>query len=251
MRRIALACALLLAAMAQAHAEDLVSGLSQDLIEITSNYTGTDIVVFGAIEAFDTTATGPRDVVVVVRGPDSEMVVRRKARVAGIWINRDRITLWGMPSYYFVGSSRPLATIAQEQLLQRYQIGFANVIPHRESTRSWGKGEPFRYAAIRERARQKLYVARPGGVEFLSNSLFRARVPVPATAPRGQYMVEVYLFRDGNILSVQASPLFVDQTGLERRVNKFAHDDPFAYGLAAVLIAVTLGWLSALVFRQR
>ena len=28
--------------------EDLVSGLSQDTVEITSNYSGTDIVVFGA-----------------------------------------------------------------------------------------------------------------------------------------------------------------------------------------------------------
>ena len=28
-----------------AHAEDLVSGISQDVIQITSNYTGTSIVV--------------------------------------------------------------------------------------------------------------------------------------------------------------------------------------------------------------
>ena len=33
-----------------ARAEELVSGISQDIIEITSNYTGTEIVVFGAIE---------------------------------------------------------------------------------------------------------------------------------------------------------------------------------------------------------
>ena len=30
--------------------EDLVSGVSQDLIQITSNYTGSDIVVFGDVE---------------------------------------------------------------------------------------------------------------------------------------------------------------------------------------------------------
>ncbi len=42
--------ALLLVLAAPVRAEDLVSGISQDIIQITSNYTGTDIVVFGAIE---------------------------------------------------------------------------------------------------------------------------------------------------------------------------------------------------------
>jgi hypothetical protein len=54
--------------------EDLVSGLSQDTVEITSNYTGTDIVVFGAIERPED--TGINDVVVIVRGPDTDMTVR-------------------------------------------------------------------------------------------------------------------------------------------------------------------------------
>ena len=60
-----------------AAAEDLVSGLSQDQIQITSNYAGTDIVVFGAIESAETGVTAEsRDVVVVVRGPDADFVVR-------------------------------------------------------------------------------------------------------------------------------------------------------------------------------
>lgn len=242
---------LLLVPFGAARAEDLVSGISQDLIEITSNFTGTEIVVFGAIEAMDPDVSSTRDIVVVVRGPESEMAVRRKARVAGLWVNRDRITLWGMPAYYFMASTRPLDRLASEQTLQRYQIGLSNVVPTRESTRNWAKGEPFRYAAIRQSTRDKLYIDKTGGVEFLSNSLFRVRVPVPAAAPRGQYTAEVYLFRDGNVISAQSTPLFVDQTGLERRLYKFAHDQPFAYGLLAVLVAVLLGWISAVVFRQR
>src|SRR5512142_1412945 len=88
-------------------AEDLVSGLSQDTVEITSNYTGTDIVVFGAIEHLED--TGAHDVIVIVRGPDSNVIVRKKDRVAGIWINRDQAKLQDMPTYYYLASSRPLA----------------------------------------------------------------------------------------------------------------------------------------------
>lgn len=235
---------------AAARADDLVSGLSQDQIEITSNYTGTDMVVFGAIESMDS-ANAARDVVVVVRGPAANMSVRRKVRIAGIWINRDEMSLSGMPSYCFVASSRPLSQIASKQTLQRYQIGLGNLQPTKVSTHRPPKAVPFIQAAVRERARDQLYTEVPMGVEFLSYSLFRVRVPIPASVPRGQYTAEVYLFRDGAVISAQSTPLFVNQIGLERRLYNYAHTWPLSYGLSTVLLAVFLGWLSSVLFRQR
>src|ERR1700742_1250526 len=105
MRALAILTLALLATPALA-TEDLVSGLSQDTVEITSNYTGTDIVVFGAIEHPED--TGTNDVVVVVRGPDATMTVRKKDNVLGIWINRDQAKLVQMPAYYFLTSNRPI-----------------------------------------------------------------------------------------------------------------------------------------------
>ena len=109
--------------------------------------------------------------------------------------------------------------------------------------------EPFRQAALRHLIKDKLYT-ETGGVEFLSETLFRAHVPVPAGVVRGQYKVEVYLFRDGEVQSAQSTPLFIDQTGLERRLYNFAHNQPFGYGLAAVAMAVIMGWISSLLFRR-
>jgi uncharacterized protein (TIGR02186 family) len=235
-----------------ASAEDLVSGLSQDQIQITSNYAGTDIVVFGAIESPENSETaGTRDVVVVVRGPDADFAVRRKARVAGIWINRNKMSLYGMPAYYYAASTRPLSKIASANTLAQYQIGLANLRPKAESTHSPRRGEPFRLAAIRLRERQKLYAEAPAGVEFLGYSLFRVRVPVPASVATGEYAVQVYLFRDGNVVSAQTTPLFVDQIGLERRLFRFAHGRPYAYGLATVAMAMLLGWGSSFLFRRQ
>jgi uncharacterized protein (TIGR02186 family) len=171
-------------------------------------------------------------------------------RVAGVWINRDAITLNGLPAYYFVASTRPLKDIAIDETRQRYQLGLETLQPQSESTRNPTKAEPFRLAAIRERAREGLYQETPTGVEFLSYSLFRVRVPVPATVMRGEYTAEVYLFRDGAVISAQTTPLYVDQAGLERKVFSFAHGQPLLYGLAAVLMALLLGWLSSVVFRQ-
>ena len=243
---------LCLLAWSPALAEDLVSGLSQDQIQITSNYAGTDIVVFGAVESTEPSpGAGNRDVVVVVRGPEADFAVRRKVRIAGIWINRDKITLYGMPAYYYVASTRPVSKVASAGTLAQYQLGLTNLLPQRESTRSPRKGEPFRVAAIRAREREKLYAEAPSGVEFLGYSLFRVRVPIPAAAPRGEYTVQVYLLRDGAVVSAQTTPLFVDQIGLERRLFNFAHERPLYYGLVTVLMAILLGWSSSFLFRRQ
>jgi uncharacterized protein (TIGR02186 family) len=238
---------------APVQAEELVSGVSQDLIQITSNYTGSDIVVFGAVEGQDQsqnqgTTRAPKDVVVVVRGPDTDINVRRRDRVGGIWINHDAADLSGMPSYYFLASTRPLKAIAPAAVLARYGIGVESLKP--DTVHSHHDYEPFRQAALRHLTEEHLYAEAPGGVEFLSDTLFRAHVPVPAGVARGQYNVEVFLFRGATVISAQSTPLFVDQTGLERRLYNFAHNQGFDYGLATVLMAIAMGWISSLLFRR-
>ncbi|MBN9587689.1 MAG: hypothetical protein BGN85_05780 [Alphaproteobacteria bacterium 64-11] len=241
---------LLLAALAPlawpAQAEDLVSGISQDVIQITSNYTGTSIVVFGAIER-PLGAEG-RDIVVVVRGPDTTLTVRKRERIAGVWVNSDAARLVGMPAFYYMASTRPLEAIATPSSLTRYGIGEHHLVP--QKIVSHHDPRPFQLAALRHLEREGLYNEAPGSIDFLSETLFRTRVPVPAGVARGQYNVEVYLFRGGEVVSAQSTPLFVDQTGLERRLFNFARDAPFWYGLAAVAMSILLGWISSVLFRR-
>ena len=239
--------ALLLLVALPARAEDLVSGLSQDTIQITSNYTGTDIVVFGAIEQPQNTQG--RNIVVVVRGPDEPMTVRRRDRIAGVWVNSDAARFEGLPAYYYLASTEPVARIAPAAALARYGIGLQALRP--SAIGSHHDPEPFRQATIRYHQRTGLYTESPGSIDFLSESLFRTRVPVPAGVSRGQYNVEVYLFRDGEVVSAQSTPLFVDASGLERRLFNMAHDAPFSYGLACVFMAMLLGWVSSVLFRRQ
>src|SRR5271154_4365655 len=96
--------ALILSWTAPAHAEGLVADLTSHLIAITTGFTGASVVLFGAID-------GPGDVIVAVRGPEREMTVRRKTRVAGIWVNTQQVTFANLPSFYAVAASRPMADI--------------------------------------------------------------------------------------------------------------------------------------------
>ena len=233
-------------------ADDLVSGLSTDLIQITSNFTGTDIVLFGAIEPTEeVNPAKDKDLVIVVRGPQTDMTVRRKERVMGIWVNREQVQFTGLPGYYFLASTRPLDDIASVPTLQRFRLGTANLESTFKGNMNADTAAAFRAAAIRDRKRERLYWESPTGIEFLSRTLFRARIAVPASVPPGEYRAEAYLFEDGTVVSAQSSPLFIDKSGFERRVYNYAYQASFAYGFAAVLMAFALGWAGFVVFRQR
>lgn len=242
-----IACASLLAVGGVgARAQDLVSGISQDIIQINSSYAGTDIVVFGALER----ASGAQahGIVVIVRGPDISMTVRRRDRIAGVWVNSDAAHFEGMPAYYYLASTEPIDQIASKADLLRYGIGVENLRP--SLVGSHHDPRPFLQAALRQLEKSGLYSEQPGSIDFLSDTLFRTRVPVPAGATRGQYNVEVYLFRKGTVVSAQSTPLFVDQIGLERRLFNLAHNAPLSYGLLSVAMGMILGWISSVLFRR-
>ncbi len=240
-RRLVLAAALL--AAAPALAEPLVADLSSHLITITSNYTGTDLVLFGAIE-------DEGDVVVVVRGPAQPLVVRRKDRLAGVWVNRDSMRFEKVPGFYAVAATRPIHDIASESLLARHEIGTEHLRLETESGLEESAVEPYRKAIVRNLTRTALYPERVGKVTWLGKRLFRAEVHFPANVPAGNYSAEVYLIREYEVTTAQITPLFVRKRGVQRAIFDYAWDHPFWYGVFAVLLAMMAGWLGAQIFRR-
>lgn len=242
----ALFAALLLLTIPAFAEENVTSLLSQDYLQINSTFTGSELTVFGAVQ--NPSPGGMHDVVVVVRGPETLMTVRRKDRIAGLWINNARAKLW-LPSYYFIAATRALSSIADEDTLGRYELGLSSLKP--EVMASDGDVTPYTAALVRSEKGAGLYVQHEDGVEMQNATLFRVHVPIPASVPRGSYDVEVYLFRDGNVVSAQSTPFYVDQAGFERRLFDFAHGWPLFYGVCTVLMAILLGWGSTLFFRSR
>jgi uncharacterized protein (TIGR02186 family) len=225
--------------------ETLVADLSSYRISITSSFQGADVLLFGATE-------GGGDVVVVVRGPAEDLVVRRKEQVAGIWVNRGAIVFADVPSYYSVSSTRPLDEALTESQRRRLQIG-ARHLTLRPRTPGVDEAEIALYheALTRNKERERLFQEAPGSVTFLDSALFRTRVHFPANAPVGRYNAAVYLVRDGQIITAQSTPLFISKSGVERAIFDFADRRPASYGILAVILASLAGWLASVVFRRR
>jgi uncharacterized protein (TIGR02186 family) len=243
MRALAAALLLLMCAAIPARAQPLVADLSSHLIAITAGFSGTELLLFGATE-------GEGDVVVLVRGPEGETAVRRKARVAGIWLNTEELRFGGVPAYYRVASSRPLAEFLTPALRQRHQIGaeFLRLAPLREANIE--TVQAFRAGLVRNKERLQLFDPEPGRVAFLGPRLFRTRIFFPANVPTGAYTVEVLLVRGGQVIAAQSTPMFVSKVGVGAEIYDFAHAYAAWYGLLSVLIAVFAGWAAGAIFRK-
>ncbi len=233
--------------------ERLDIGISTNEIAITSDFSGADITVFGAIDGADELflSIGIYDVVVALEGPRRTTTVRRKERVAGIWMNRHSIRFEPIPVSYSLSSTRPLDTIATRMDLSSRDIGIGNIrlVP----AGSVGDGsmvEEFRDALRRIKRTTGMYQRDPTGVAFISKSLFRATVRLPATIPVGQHTVRAVLYRHGEFVMEKTVPLRVVKTGIEQFIYNLAHQNALLYGFASVLLAVITGWLGSVVFRK-
>ena len=218
-------------------AQALVADLSSHLVAITTGFTGTEVVLFGAVD-------GPGEVAVVVLGPKARVTVRRKEPVAGIWMNRRSVVFEQVPGFYALATSRPLDGLAAEPVLARHGIGLDRLAlaPAAGTGLEPAELAPFREALVRGRLEAGLYAGGDGQVVFLGKRLFRTNLFFPADVVTGAYSVSVFLIRDGDVASAQITPLSVSKTGVSAEISEFAQRRPVWYGLAAVFGAIAIGW---------
>ncbi|MEJ1157161.1 TIGR02186 family protein [Prosthecomicrobium sp. N25] len=252
---LGLLAALALAVPSPARAETLVAVPSTSVVNISSNFAGTDITVFGSIERDRATVSRASEyhLAVMMFGPRETVVTRRKERTFGLWINRGARTYVDVPSFYAVLTNVPIAQVATPEVLKRYQVGIEHLLlPERLDGDA--PAEPgdagFRSAFLRLKLRTGLYHELPGAVSFLTGNLFRATIPIPANVPVGTYRIEVRLFQEGVPLAEQATSVVVSKTGFEQFTYDLAFTQPVVYGIITVLVALFTGWLAGVIFRR-
>ncbi len=244
-----------LTAGAPARAERLVSSLSSYRVLITSSFTGTELILFGTVEADQGSAPrrGGYDLVVTVSGPRENLVVRRKERVFGIWVNVESRTFVGVPSYLATLSTKPVEEITNIETLRRLQIGLRRTLLPQQigpDTADVVRDDPFRIAFLRLKQARNLYYEIPNAVTFRTPILYRASIPVPAEIPVGNYDVDLKLFADGNLITRGSDAFEIVKFGFEQVVASAAVGHGLLYGLCTAMIALMTGWFASVVFRR-
>lgn len=225
-----------------AAAKPLVADMSRHVVEIDTEFTGTELLIFGVRNA-------PGDIVVVVRGPERNYTVWRKQRVAGMWANRKLAVLEETPDFYLTAATRPIEEIADPILRRQLGLGGDQAMQALETGREVALS-PEIQAFVQDQRRMGKY-RRLKGIDFMGDSLFKAVVPFPDRILRGIYTAEVYLIRDGRLQASQMTPLVVRKRGLDARVYDYAHRHPWFYGLLAVSLALMVGWIVSALFNRK
>lgn len=233
--------------------ESIQIGLSTNRVSITTDFAGTDLTIFGALDNADQMVRrqGRYDIVVVLEGPPRPVVVRKKTRVLGMWINTRSETFVNVPMSYSLATTRPMQDITYPENYRQMALGSENVTMtplDREGDRV--TIDKFT-RALRDRKRASgLYSERIGGVQFLSQSLFRASLHLAPNVPVGTHRARAFLFKNGVFIRENSAQLAITKAGFEQRIFRFAQNQGFLYGLMAVALALVTGWIGRLVFRK-
>ena len=231
-------------------AEEVVAGLSQARVDISANFDGSEISIFGAVKR-----EAPIDyasdlgVIITIEGPNSPVMVRRKERRALLWVNAASVEVDSAPSFYAVNTSGPLVRVLRDTEDLRHDITVNRAIRSVGAPMDIANPQDFTRALIRIRSAENLYQTNISAVRVREQTLFNTSVALPANLTEGLYVVRIFLTRDGAVVTEETDAILVEKVGLERFLYTLAHDRPLIYGLMSLAIAIAAGWTASAVFR--
>ena len=232
--------------LASAADNKMTAEVSTDLVQINTGFDGMNLLLFG-------TTNGANEIIIVIKGPLETNIIRKKTRVASIWINTEKVIIENVPTFYAIASTRPLNQIAAQSILKEYGIGANNFsinLSKQPNAKTIDISDEYKNALIRLKNKLGLYVDNPIKIKLIEGQLFKANIKFPANVSTGKYTAEIYSFKNGLLLDVINKPILVEKIGIGADVFRLAHSHSALYGIIAILIAVASGWIAAAIFRK-
>ncbi|WP_298914734.1 TIGR02186 family protein [uncultured Roseobacter sp.] len=231
-------------------AEEVVLGLSKDTVSIDTSFDGSEILIFGAVKREAPIPAEPRlQVIVTVSGPSEEVVVRRKEKRLGIWVNTDAVEVDRAPSFYAVSTSTLLGLSLTDTEDLRHRVSIPRAIRSVGAPDTIEDATKFTDALIRIKSKANQYQLNEGTISIDEQTLFRTAIKLPAALTEGDYKTRIFLTRGGNVISKYETSIYVRKVGLERWLFKLSRENALIYGLMSLAIAISAGWLASAVFR--
>lgn len=229
-------------------AEQVVVGLSQSRISITTNFDGSEILIFGAVKREEAIPTdAPLHVAITVSGPSEPINVRRKERRFGIWVNTDTVEVDQAPSFYAVATTGDWREVVSDVEDLRHHISIRRAIRSVGATIEGSKD--FTEALIRIRENNGSYQTNLKTITFDEQTLFNTTVQLPANLTEGDYSARFFLTRGGQVVDSFETTIPVQKVGLERFLFRLSREEPLIYGLMSIAIAIAAGWGASAAFR--
>ena len=225
--------------------DNLVTDLSESTVEISSTFSGADILLFGAYDGQKND-----DIIVVASGQKGNIKVDKKEKKLGIWMITESVIFSNVPKYYYIASNRKIEEITNKSEIKKRKLDFNNFeiknnkIDYKNLDKKW-------YEAIKRNMKKKqFWKIEENSIKLNKNTLFRKTLSLPSNVSTGMYNVKILHYRKGNLISQEESKIKIDKTGISANIYNFAQSFSAIYGIIAVIVALFFGWFTNFIFRK-
>jgi uncharacterized protein (TIGR02186 family) len=231
----------------QAHAALQVK-VAPAAISIDTFYNGGQLLVSGQL---------PEDCEAVVRvvGERSDLQLKKKGKVGGIlWMNMDTVTFNDLPNVLIIQTAKDFRALlgAHPENTAGWRLGLEAL----EETTSIVPQPTDKITLFKElrklKEEQGLYAVSSKNLHYQESSggqkSFEVGIPIAPRFPPGNYTVEVYALREGEVVEQDRQPLEVKLVSFPGMLAALAFQHSALYGLCAVVIAIVAGLLTGILF---
>jgi len=223
----------------------IVADLSQENVEISTDFLGAKILLFGAYDG-----QKGDDIIVVVTGPKGLATIQKKGNVLGVWVNTKKVNYINAPKYLSISSNRDIDKILNQKTQKISEIGLNNLNVRIQPGKPINNEQEWREALTRNMLKSKLWSVNENSVSLIKNSLFRSYLLLPSNVTTGKFEVKILHYRNSKLISKETSNINVSKSGFSAEIYNIAQNYSTLYGILAVLLAVFIGWGTNLVFRK-
>ena len=218
-------------------------------IRIKPNISGTEVVLYGAMPS------GKKDIIIEVVGPARNISLEEKRRIYGFWLGLGRAEYFQVPSYYNIMSSRKLSEIADQSVFDKLRLGVINLplgnakISNSKTSQNIFNKNLKKYMLDKGQFKisenEIIVKSGPGKVGIFSTEFL-----LPSNSYQGKYFVRYFIFQNGEFISYAENKIDLKQAGFSRAIWLTAINFPLLYGILAVILSGSLGWLISTIFRR-
>jgi uncharacterized protein (TIGR02186 family) len=213
-------------------------------IQIGTFYHGSSIEVTAEVDSCD-------NAVIVLEGGEKEVTLNRKGRVAIIWMNVAQLEIENMPQVYIMASSADLNDICPAETQMELKLGLESLRPQMKIISEKPlTGEEFDQF-LKLKTKNGTYDTK-NKIELTSESSgitkVSASLPIPSQMPPGEYIVNLYYFKHGELIGERAGLLGIKRVGLPELMINLATEHAAVYGLMAIVIAMVVGIVMGFIF---
>lgn len=225
---------------------EIVADINNNALALTTQFDGTELLIFGSLD--------DGDIIVTVRGPAFDAIIRKKQQKYGLWVNHDYMRFHNVPSFYFMASSNRAEEFLSTNQRRLHHIGMNDFMLNIKDSNV--DNNPtiialFTQSLVKKMQQQGFYRHASNMIIKPANKLFRLDVPFPANIPTGTYITEIFLIKNKNIVAAQTFPIFVERQGIGAYIHQYAFAYSAFFGLIAIIIAMLCGFIADVIWHRK